>query len=92
MSWLDAGKNINEEVRKAYELNRKSELIELAVLGIELSPLERRVYEWGRDNWKQLIALLDENITEETIRDYMIENKCEDLPIDWVVNLISLSR
>jgi hypothetical protein len=60
----------------------------LEQFGIVLTPLEQRVYEWGKDNWKQLVDLLDNNITEETIRDYMLENKCEDLPIDWVVGLI----
>jgi hypothetical protein len=61
-------------------------------LGITLTPLEQRIYQWGRDNWKQLVDLLDNNITEETIRDYMLENSCEDLPIEWVVNLISTTR
>ena len=65
---------------------------ELAMLDIELTPLEERVYQWGKDNWKQLVELLDNNITEETIVNYMIENKCEDLPVEWVVNLISPSR
>lgn len=64
----------------------------LEQFGIALTPLEKRIYNWGRDNWKQLVDLLEQNITEETIRDYMIENKCEDLPIEWVVKLISPTR
>ena len=58
------------------------------MLDIELSPLELRVYDWGRDNWKQLVDLLDNNITEETIVTYMIENNCEDLSVQWVVSIL----
>jgi hypothetical protein len=61
----------------------------LESLDIELTPLEERVYVWGRDNWRTLVDLLEKDITEETIRDYMIDNNCEDLPVDWVVNLLS---
>lgn len=60
----------------------------LEQLGIELTPLETRIYEWGKDNWKQLVDLLDKDITEETIRDYMIENNLEEVPIEWVVNIL----
>jgi hypothetical protein len=73
-------------------MNRDAAFRELSMLDIELTPLEERIYLWGRDNWRTLVALLDDNITEETIRDYMIENKCEDLPVSWAVNLISPSR
>jgi len=68
--------------------DRDSQFRELSMLDIELTPLETKVYEWGKDNWKQLVDLLDNNITEETIVNYMIENNCEDLPVEWVVGLI----
>lgn len=73
--------------------DRDAQFRELSMLDVEFTPLEKRVYKWGRDNWRQLVNLYDRSgITEETIRDYMLENKCEDLPIEWVVNLISTTR
>ena len=53
-----------------------------------ISTLDERIINWCINNADTYDALIEKKIFGTDIKDYIIKNNCEDMPIEWVVKLL----
>ena len=53
-----------------------------------LSDVENKVINWIINNPEKYVEVTGLSVYSEDIVQYIVENKCEDMPIEWVIQLM----